>query len=169
MSSRAVLWLLVCGLLAGCGFRPLYGSGGQGSVGAEFLQIEIDTIKDREGQLLRNELVQLFYGGQQPLAPTYRLSAELKEGKTSLAVQKSAFATRGNLTVTSSFKLTDRSSGEAVLQSSSRVTASYNILDSEFASLLAEKNARERALKQLAQDIRIRLASYFDRRPPESK
>ncbi len=163
MSFRLVLTLCVCGLLAGCGFRPLYGDFDTGSAGARFLQIEIDTTKDREGQLLRAELVRLLYGSRAPEAPRYRLITVLTENTTSLAVQKSAFATRGNLIMTGAVRLIDRRSGVSVFETSSQSTVSYNILDSEFASLLAEKNARERAVRVLGQDIRLRLGGYFDR------
>ncbi len=157
-------WVLVaCGLLSGCGFRPLYGDFQPGSAGERFLEVEIDMPKDREGQLLRNELVGRFYGSEQRRAPRYRLGMELKESKTSLAVKKSAFATRGNLAMSVTFKLSDRTTGVGVFTGSSKVTVSYNILDSEFASLLAEKNARERAIRELSHDIRVRLGSYFDR------
>ena len=40
-------------------------------------------------------------------------------------------------------------------------TSGYNIFQSEFQTLMAEKGARKRALDDLAQQIRMRLASYL--------
>lgn len=35
----------------------------------------------------------------------------------------------------------------------------------DYANLVSEKNARERALRDTAEQIRLRLGNYFDRRP----
>ena len=154
--------LFLCLLLAGCGFRPLYGNHAGGTASEAFLRVEIGTIRDRIGQSLRNELIQRLYGGQRRLAPEFRLVTNLAEQKTSLAVKKSAFATRGNLVVTADYRLVRLNDGGKVFGSSSRATVSYNILDSEFSTLLAEDNARKRAVKELSEDIRVRLGVYFD-------
>ena len=167
MSFRAVAVLIACTAVSACGFRPLYGDFAQGSSGAKFLNVEIGITKDRSGQLLRNELIRLLYGGRPALKPEYRLVMELIENKTSLAVKKSAFATRGNLTMVGQYWLFDVSTGAEALAGSSEVTVSYNILDSEFASLLGEKNARNRAIKELGHDIRVRLGGFFDRHGKE--
>lgn len=150
--------------MTGCGFRPLYGNHATGSARTDFLQIEIATIKDREGQLLRNELVRRLYGSSARHVPAYRLVTKLSESKTSLAVQKNAFATRSNLVMTADFLLQEAATGQAVFTGASRVTVSFNILDSEFASLLGEKNARERGIRELSEDIRVRLGVFFDQR-----
>lgn len=163
MSFRLVFAVLFCGLLAGCGFRPLYGDLGGTDVGTKFLQVEINPAKDREGQLLHNELVRLLYGSREPARPVYRLSMELNQQTSSLAVRKSAFATRANLEMRVSFKLTEIATGRQLHADTSRSTVSYNILDSEFATLLAEKDARERAVRVLSQEIRVRLGTIFDR------
>lgn len=163
MSFRLFAALLFCGLLAGCGFRPLYGDFGDGDVGTRFLRVEIDPAKDREGQILNNELVRLLYGSREPERPIYRLTMKLNQQTTSLVVRKSAFATRAYLDMRISFKLTDIATGAHVHSGNSRATVSYNILDSEFATLLAEKDARERGLRVLSQDMRVRLGTFFDR------
>jgi LPS-assembly lipoprotein len=156
--------VLVCGLLAGCGFRPLYGEQQGGSINAQFLSIEIESAKNREGQMFRNELVRLLYRGGRPSRAVYRLRTELNEGKSSLAIRKNSFATRGNLVMSANFELYEVATGSIVFSSTSSSTVSYNVLDSEFSALLAEKNARERALRILGEEVRVLLGNYFDRR-----
>jgi LPS-assembly lipoprotein len=163
LSYRILFFIFIGILLSGCGFKPLYGNHTIGTASSNFLHIEINSIKDRDGQQLRNELIRRLYGGNQRLAAIYRLKTELNESKSSLAVQKSAFATRGNLVKTANFSLIRTDSGASDFNGASRVTVSYNILSSEFASLLSEKNARERAVRELSEDIRVRLGVYFDR------
>ncbi|MEK9723917.1 MAG: LPS assembly lipoprotein LptE [Rhodospirillaceae bacterium] len=150
-------------MLAGCGFEPLYGTRAQGNVVREFAYIHISPIKDRVGQQLRNELRWRLHATGRSQVAKYTLSTELKESTASLAVRKSAFSTRANLTMTAAYRLVDAASGERIYSASDTVTVSYNILDSEFATLMAERDARERAVRSLSEDIRIRLGVYFER------
>jgi len=118
-------------------------------------------MRDRVGQQLHNELERLLHPGGAAPRYGYRLTAKLTESTSSLAVKKSAFATRGNLTVTAGYRLLDSTTGELVLSASNAITVSYNIFSSEFETLMAEKDARKRAVRELAQEIRIRLGVYL--------
>ena len=159
----------ILAVLTGCGFRPLYGNHTSGNARTDFLRVEVAPITDRDGQLLRNELIRRLYGSGSRRLPDYRLVTKISEAKTSLAVQKNAFATRSNLEMAASFWLQETNSGRLLFEGNSRVTVSFNILDSEFASLLGEKNARERGIRELSEDIRIRLGVFFDQfRAPDS-
>ena len=51
----------------------------------------------------------------------------------------------------------------------SSITVSYNILDSEFATLMAEKDARARAIREISEDIRIRLSVFLASRQGQDK
>ncbi len=71
-------------------------------------------------------------------------------------------ATRANLTIVANYVLKSRVSGadnKVVFSGSVKTTSGYNIFTSEFQTLSAEKSARERALKDVAQQLRIRLAT----------
>ena len=154
-------------ILSGCGFQPLYGVGNDTRVIEDLSFVSVAPMADRIGQQLRNELKRLLHpNGKAPRA-RYRLSAELSESTSSLAVKKSAFATRANLVMTANYNLQQAYSGEQRFTSSNSITVSYDIFDSQFATLMAEKDARKRAIRELAQEIRIRLAVYL-RDPPKS-
>src|SRR3954452_14938620 len=76
---RPVGAALVLLLLAGCGFRPLYGSGAivrdRGEPGTVSLSdVQIEPIPNRRGQELRNRLIDRFYGDGRPASPTYALA-----------------------------------------------------------------------------------------------
>jgi len=184
---KSTAYVLTGLALWGCGFEPLYGKRNARDVIAEFAYVQVAPIDDRVGQQLRNELLQRLYAGGRAPAVKYRLTATLTESTSSLAVKKSSLATRANLKMTASYslawvgplherparspllkkadgdpQLTDLDEG-ALLTRSDAVTVSYNILDSEFATLMAERDARERAVRSLSEDIRIQLAVYFDR------
>lgn len=153
---------IVALLSAGCGFQPIY-SGRQGAViQGDLSATKIEVIEDRTGQLLHNELLNLINPKGRPQTPKYVLTVTLNETKQELAVKKSAIATRANLIFRASFVLKTTLTGSTTLVSGqSRITTSYNILAGEFATLAAEKDARQRAVHEIAANIANRLAAHF--------
>ena len=149
-------------VLQGCGFQPLYG-GSKQAASPEFTRIKVESIPDRIGQLLHNHLLSALNPKGRPLKPLYVLNTKLTEGSTSLAVRKSAFATRANLTVSANFNLINALNGQSLYSGKSALTVSYNILDSEFATLAAQKDARSRAVREISHGIRNQLGVYFSR------
>ena len=63
-----------------------------------------------------------------------------------------------------SFLLYPAGGGEQLVSGTSQAISSFNILNSEFATMTSEKDARSRATGQLAEDIRTRLAVFFTQR-----
>lgn len=163
---RTLALLVALSLLGSCGFRPLYGSRDDGGVPAELATVDIDPIADRLGQQLRNHLFTLLNPRGRPTHPGYRLKVSLSESIQGLAVLKSSFATRANLRLTATFSLREIAgeSNEPVLSGTSTLLSSYNILNSEFATLMARKDARSRAVREIAGDIANRLAIFVKRR-----
>ena len=158
-----VLALFMTALVAGCGFRPLHGDL-PGSVSSEDLaEIQIGLIPDRSGQLLRNRLL----ARMRPFGPaetiTHVLDVELSESAIGLAVRRDETATRTNLTITATVVLTEIDTDEIVLVDSVRSYASYDILNAEYATLSAERDARERAINDLGDRIASRVSLYLIR------
>lgn len=153
--------------VAACGFRPLYAPpaedvSGEGVYAFDiFKSIAIDNIPDRKGQYFRNELVRLLHPGGRSGVARYRLDVRLQESTANLAVQRSAIATRANLTITAHFALRDLQEDTTPVNGDVKTISGYNIFQSEFQTLMAEKGARERALEDLAQQLRIRLAALL--------
>ena len=162
-SFRTIFLLAALGFLGGCGFQPLYGKSFAAYAPEEFAAIRVKPIQDRIGQQLHNHLLSFLNPGGRPSKPRYTLEADISESIASLGVRKSAFATRANLTLRVGYRLSRITGGETVLAGNEAIIVSYNILDSDFATLMAEKNARSRAVRELAQVIRTRLAVHFAR------
>jgi LPS-assembly lipoprotein len=156
----AVLLLAV----AACGFRPLYGEGPRQAAIADLGAIEVAPIADRIGQLTHNLLLDNINPRGRPSDPAYRLQVGLRETRTRLGFQKDATATRARMDLVARFDLVELASGAVVSSGNSRATASYNIVESDFATLATEKNARERVARIVADDITIRVAACFSRR-----
>ncbi len=162
-SFRTFTVLAFVAVLGACGFQPLYGSRTYGNAPAEFAKIRIEPIKDRIGQMLHNHLLTALNQKGRPARPQYVMKTRVSESAASLAVRKSAFATRANLKVTANFNLIGAADRKPLFSGESTITVSYNILDSDFATLSAEKDARARAVREISEDIRARLGIYFTR------
>ncbi len=159
------LSLLACAvILAGCGFRPLYGGNAKGGPSAELASVKVAPIADRIGQQLHNHLLDLINPRGRPRQPRYTLKVQLREGIEHLAIQKSELSTRANLRLVASYFLVPTGGKAPVMSGTSVVVSSYNILKADFATLISEKDARARAAREVAQDIRARLAVYFQQR-----
>lgn len=164
-----IRFLVLCGVLflSACGFRPVYGVHGQSLSGVEdqFSEVYIANIPDREGQYLRNALIDRFYRTSRPSDPIYTLIVQpVREDLVDLDITKSADATRGQLKLNTVMQLQDRRINKTVLKRSLLAITSYNILGSEFATRVTEENARQNALDELARQIEVQLGLYFKRR-----
>lgn len=161
---RRALALLVCGLgLPACGFRPLHAPrGGRGGV-ADLAFVKVESIADRSGQLVRNELLELLNPHGLAVRQVYLLRVLLEETREGLAFQKDDTVTRRNLSLSGEFILRDLRVDTAVLEGRTRAVAAYNVVQSDYANLIAEKDARTRAASNVAQDIATRVAIYFTR------
>ncbi|MGH1374933.1 MAG: LPS assembly lipoprotein LptE [Alphaproteobacteria bacterium] len=159
----------LCFVLASCGFQPMYGgysdaSGQEQYVRSQLTQIHIENIPDREGQFLRNALIDRFYRDARASDPLYRLKiSSITESIVDLDITKESDTTRSQLRVTTSMNLIDTQTGESVLGRKLSAISSFNVLGSEFATRVSEKNTRENALNELARQIELQIGLYLRR------
>ncbi len=163
-AAGPVLLVILAAGLAGCGFQPLYAdrSGGN-SVSSAVASVRIAPIPDRIGQILRNELIDRLNPAGEPADPRYSLEARVAVAKLELGIRRDETATRTSLRFRSTFRLRDSGSGAIVYSSRASAVASYNIVDSEYATIAAARAARRRGLILIADSITLRLAAYFNR------
>jgi len=156
--------VLLAVAVSGCGFQPLYGRNDAGQRTQDLLAtVRIQPLPDRVGQQLHNLLRDRLNPLGQPRKPSYTLQVQISETLEELGVRKDETATRSNLTVFADFELSDAASGKVVFEGRSRSINSYNILESQFATLFSESDARNRALREISDEISNRLAVYFAR------
>ena len=159
-----ILALILTLFISACGFHPVYGVNKYTAVGVEeyLANIQIGNIPDREGQYLRNALIDRFYRDGHPAAPRYMLNVSpVSESSRDLDVTIDSDTTRGQLTLKTNIVLIDKTTNKNILQRSLRSIASYNIISSEFANRVSEQNTRENALDDLARQIEEQLALHF--------
>ena len=160
-----LLAVVVCAgsLIAACGFTPVYRQDTASPIRESMALIEIAPIGGQRGLQLRNRLMEKISPRGIVDVPKFRLSVELQSSTDAVLIQLDNKATRQNLKVIASFALTDLSSGEIVFTGKTVSVGSYNVVDSQFATIAAEDNAAERAAREVGEDIFDLLVIYFNR------
>jgi LPS-assembly lipoprotein len=160
MRRLTTIALLAASLaLAGCNMRPLYGSGADGKgVAVALAGVSVQEQKTRAGQIVRNNLISSFgsSGGGNLLL---KLTPEEKDLQVSSNSAQKLARHRYNLKV--KYELTDAQSGEVVTSGASFSNVSFDTVEQPIADLQAAENARDRAAREVAEDIRVRLAAFF--------
>ena len=155
---------LLCLALGACGFEPLHGRAAGGVTEAELDTVQLPYLADREGQLLRNFLMERFNPDGRRSQTVYMLNINLTRTSQNLGVRKDGTATRINLTFTANLSLRQVQGGKEVFKARSVSSVSYNILEARFATVAAEQDAIRRATEALAQNISTRVAIYLKSR-----
>ena len=151
-------------LTSACGFQPLYGTAtGETPMIDDLSQVEVAVIPERSGQILRNYLLVELNPRGRPDRPSYLLDVSISERVQRLGVRVDDTAVRANLRFQADIVLFATADDAPVLRRQLNTVTSYNILEDEFATLSSEEAARDRALRQLSEDIRTQLALYFQR------
>jgi LPS-assembly lipoprotein len=150
--------------MAACGFKPLYETSSSGeSASLDMASIRVDRIPDRIGQILRNELTDRLTAGVGPQTVRYVLEVDLKESSAPTQIQTSDTITRYNLRLSASFRLIEIETGQWVYQNSARGVGSYDVVTSEYSTLVAEQETARAAARELSKTIASLLALYFTR------
>lgn len=155
---------LLCVLaLTGCGFRPVYAPAETGdAVAAEQLSaVRIEPLRDRAGQQLHNFLRDELNPKGQPVEPDYKLEVKLSQRTEKLAFRQDETATRANIIIKTAFVLRAAEDNRVLYAGRASSINSYNILDDQYPTNVSAADALRRGLREISQDIKLRLAVYF--------
>ena len=156
-----LLTSVFCLLTSGCGFHPLYGSrDDNSSVSAELNDVAIDNIADRNGQILRNDLIDRMYHNGRPQSPKYTLTASLRTLEEGIGLLPDATTSLTELNLYADYTLKDQA-GKTVVTATAHATATFNQLQEEYGTLAAEQNAYQRCLDEVSEQIVNRISLYF--------
>lgn len=153
--------LLCLLLVAACGFEPVYGTHTANGPTVDILnQVAIDNIPDRNGQILRNNLIDRMYSKGRPKKPLYHLKIILTSTLQDLGIQANATSTRSLLDMNASYTLTDNNQKQVLTGVAHSVT-SFNKLSDQYGSLVADESAQERTIKEVSEQIVNRISLYL--------
>lgn len=159
--------LLMAGLVAlgpvGCGFEPMYAKRGAETapVMAELTTIRVMGIEDRSGQILRNALVNRLNPRGEPAHSAYILTVRLTNNQENLAERNDGKASLGRMFVRANFRLVDVEQEIPIMAGTSQSVVSYRLLGPTYGSTAVERDAEQRALIDISEDIRTQLATFF--------
>jgi LPS-assembly lipoprotein len=154
-----IVFFSVALVLAGCTARPLYGARADGQgVAAVLAGVRVEEQKSRAGQIVRNNLLSAMGSGGES---RYLLRLMPDEGDQQISSVASQKLARHRYKLSMKYELADAASGGVLVSGSSFSTVSYDTVEQPIADLKAAENARDRAGREVAEDIRLRLAAYF--------
>ena len=166
--------LAVAGLVAGCGFQPLYGrnpSVSDESVRDRFAEVLVAPIPKRQGSPQARVAVAIqkalefdLNNGATPVTPTHRLEVVVTPTGTTVSIDPvTGLPQEGIGGVTASYQLVEIATAKIVLKDSTFAHVGYDIPGSQqrFAGQRAQVDAQDSAANVAAEAIRNRLASYF--------
>ena len=168
--GRTALYGLVASLalVSACTVRPLYSNapltaGSTVGAAAELASISVKPVKTRYAQQVRNNLIFGFgQGSGEPATPAYVLDlgvTELVESAALVQIQTDEDEpTAGTVTLTSSYVLTDASTGAVIATGKRSVPSSFDRPRQEYASYRAQLDAEDRAARELADLLRLSVA-----------
>ncbi len=163
--GRRLIVLAALGL-GGCGFRPLYDDRPRGeapSTARALAATRVATIPDRQGQILRNAIIQRLGNGP-GIAPRHELRVALTIRRELLGVRRDETASRQRVNATAEFTLRPLPSGDPVFAGRAYAVDAFNIVPNEFfAAQLSGEAAEARVAERLAEDIVAQLAAFYAR------
>jgi LPS-assembly lipoprotein len=157
---RKAATIAACVLLAGCGFRPLYG---HSNLAPEMATIYVEPIAERDGYELRNTLIDLLHSDGETAGKAYRLKVTLNENSQGIALQNDATITRYNNRLEARYVLSDMQGHELTSGTQTELSA-YNVVQSPYATLTAQMDSSKRAAQDVAERIHLDLGVWFRNR-----
>jgi LPS-assembly lipoprotein len=164
MKARAALVLVAALGLSACGFRPLYGTASipEGAESA-FASIRIAPVaptndSDRIGYLVSDALDRALHTPGHNEEQRFELKLALADERRGLSIQDDSSTTRYNYRLIADWTLVPVGSSAALATGRAETTASYNVVDSQYATQIARKDAEDRAAREIAEQVKLRLA-----------
>ncbi len=162
---RIAAGLIVLWSLAACGFEPMYGERRGVAVHNELQTVRIGLIANRQGQQLRRYILDRIHSGDNTPTALYELDVGIIENRAYYGIQRDLTATYARLQLTGAYTLRDVKTGQPVLTGSVNVYSSYNVAADPFNTVVAESDARERAVRNLGDELITRVSAFLRKTP----
>lgn len=158
--------LLLLAALSGCGLRPLYSGGSDGTIAQSLAGVTVAPIAGKSGWLVQNALRDRLAIASEGEA-RYRLEIELDDQIEGFGVRADDAITRERRTLRARYRLVDLQGGTTVVDATAGSDAGIDVVRSEYATIAAENTALERLANEVADQIIARVALYASRTAPK--
>ena len=153
MKNKFIILALLT--LSACGFKPLYAQ----VTAEELAKIHINEIPTYDGQIVRNELQDLFAS----TGNDYTLDVKLLKERRGVGIQEDFRVSRLDIILEADYTLTSNLDKQVLVKDRSIVYSSFDRTESEFSTFVAEEDASRLAAQEVAFEIRSKIAAYFSR------
>lgn len=163
-NAALALGLLAATLVGGCQVQPLYGPAAVGTGGmtsTALADVDVAPVEGRVGQQVRNDLLFYMNGGAES-GGSYIVDLNVQARYTNV-LTRSISGLPGGRNLRLQVRYTLKKVGEEGTLTTGTVTriASLDYFNQRFANDRAMIDAENRAAKEAAADIHLRLASFF--------
>lgn len=170
--SKNLAVLVLIAFISGCGFEPLYvekkssddwyyNNKFDTNIKDEMASVKVELIRDRIGQLIRNDLLDKLTPKGEPKSPKYYLKVtNIDKQEIDQALRNDITATRKKVIYKVSYVLRG-SERQTLITGNSVAYLGYDILKDPYSTTFAQKKNEKNAAKIIANDISLRLGAYF--------
>jgi LPS-assembly lipoprotein len=121
--------------------------------------ITVEPVANRVAQQVRNNLLFELNGGKPLPDGTHLVKMSVATSARSLAVESDSLSpTAAQTSITVNFQLVDTTNGDVVAFGKRRAVSSFDKTPQSFANERAEREAQNRAAKEVAVQIRLAIA-----------
>lgn len=146
-------FLLSALALGACGFTPAYGPGGSGA--ALLGQVRAEDPSDPDQFAYNRRISERL--GRAAATARFALATKIEVSELAQGITPDQAITRYSLNGTADFTLTDTTTGAVVTQGRVSSFTSHSATGTTVATLAAERDARERLMRMLADQVITRL------------
>ena len=167
-AAVAAAMVVLAVFLAGCTVQPLNAArtnaplladGVSPSVQSTLAAMSVQPVNDRVAQQVRNTLLFELNGGKMQPGGRYEVRMVVVTSERSLAVESDSLSpTAAQTAVTVDYQVIEKSTGKPVAGGKRRAVASYDKTPQSFANERAERDAQNRAAKEVARHLRLAIA-----------
>mgnify|MGYP003951961785 FL=1 len=130
------------------------------SLAPQLSSVFVEPIAERDGYELRTSLIDALRSDGDPAGKLYRLKIVLNETSQGIALQNDASITRYNNRMEARYTLSDVR-GNVLTTGIQTELSAYNVVQSPYATLVAEQDASKRAAQDVAERIHLDLGVWF--------
>lgn len=156
-AAGAIAAGLSIAVLAGCQVSPLYADSAEGLRGNALIRaVAVDPADNRLEQQVRNELIFLLNGGApETTTPRYRVDLTVLTTTQGILRDPSDSSPTGQTIVfTAQYRLLDAATEREIAARTQMVSTRYDSFEQQFADIRAQRDAENRAARELAERIR---------------
>ena len=160
MFMRLLAVIFVVSLVSSCGFSPVYKKDTHNANMSEKLaSIDFEEPDNINERIFASRLQDLLNPTSISVPNEHIIEYKIGSEKISLVVERDRTTTRYKIIVTASYKIRDISTNKVISKAIVKREGEYDRVESDYATYVSENDAEERIIRELAEDVKIRIIS----------